>query len=55
MSVILPASSRGLGHDGRAHSIDEYFVIEGNEKVAGLAKCEHSMVDILYAYAHWPD
>ncbi|MBI2956355.1 MAG: M20/M25/M40 family metallo-hydrolase [Acidobacteria bacterium] len=51
----LPAVSGGLGHGGRAHAIDEYFVIEGNEKVAGLAECEKSMVDILYAYAHWPE
>jgi di/tripeptidase len=51
----LPAASGGLGHGGRAHSIDEYFVIEGNEKVAGLVKCEQSIVDILYTYAHWPE
>ena len=51
----LPAASGGLGHGGRAHSIDEYFVVEGNEKVAGLVKCEQSMVDILYSYANWPE
>lgn len=51
----LPAASGGLGHGGRAHSIDEYFVIEGNDKVAGLVQCEQSIVDILYAYAAWPD
>lgn len=50
----LPAVSGGLGHGGRAHAVDEYFVIEGNDKVAGLADCEKSMVDILYAYANWP-
>jgi len=49
----LPACGGGLGHGGRAHSDDEYFVIEGNEKVGGLVKCEQSMVDILYAYARW--
>lgn len=36
---------------GRAHSPDEYLVIEGNDKVAGLADAEKSFVDILYAYA----
>lgn len=51
----LPAVSGGLGHGGRAHAVDEYFVIEGNDKVAGLADCEKSMVDILYAYANWPE
>jgi acetylornithine deacetylase/succinyl-diaminopimelate desuccinylase-like protein len=50
----LPAVSGGLGHGGRAHAVDEYFVIEGNDKVSGLADCEKSMVDILYAYTHWP-
>ncbi|MBI4467339.1 MAG: M20/M25/M40 family metallo-hydrolase [Acidobacteria bacterium] len=51
----LPAVSGGLGHGSRAHAVDEYFVIEGNDKVAGLAECEKSMVDILYAYANWPE
>ncbi len=51
----LAAASAGMGHGGRAHSIDEYFVMEGNSKVAGLAKCEQSVVDLLYAYANWPE
>ncbi|MGH9579388.1 MAG: peptidase dimerization domain-containing protein, partial [Terriglobales bacterium] len=51
----LAAASAGMGHGGRAHSIDEYFVMEGNDQVAGLAKCEQSMVDLLYAYANWPE
>jgi len=37
----------GLGYGARAHAPDEYFVIEGNEKVAGLAGCEKSFVVIL--------
>lgn len=41
----------GLGHGGRAHSPDEYLVIGGNEKVAGLAGMEKSYVTILYQYA----
>lgn len=41
----------GLGHGGRAHSPDEYLVIEGNDKVAGLAGMEKSYVSILYQYA----
>jgi len=50
----LPICSGGLGHGGRAHSPDEYYVIEGNEKVAGLVTAEKSFVDILYAFVNWP-
>ncbi|MBI4543682.1 MAG: M20/M25/M40 family metallo-hydrolase [Gemmatimonadetes bacterium] len=51
----LPAAGGGLGHGSRAHADDEYIVIEGNEKVAGIVKAEQSIVDILYAYASWPE
>jgi len=51
----LAACSGGLGHGSRAHAIAEYIVIEGNEKVAGLVKSEQSIVDILFAYANWPE
>ncbi|MBI4540133.1 MAG: M20/M25/M40 family metallo-hydrolase [Gemmatimonadetes bacterium] len=51
----LPAASGGLGHGSRAHSDDEYIVIAGNEKVAGIVKAQQSIVDILYAYASWPE
>ncbi len=30
-------------------------MIEGNDKVAGLVRAEQSVVDVLYAYAHWPE
>ncbi len=40
-----------LGHGTRAHSPNEYFVIEGNDKVHGLAGCEKSFASILYRYA----
>lgn len=43
----MPFTCAGLGHGARAHAPDEYFVIEGNEKVAGLAGCEKSYVTIL--------
>jgi acetylornithine deacetylase/succinyl-diaminopimelate desuccinylase-like protein len=52
--LSLPAVGGGLGHGGRAHSHDEYIVIEGNDKVAGIVRAEQSYVDILYAYANWP-
>jgi acetylornithine deacetylase/succinyl-diaminopimelate desuccinylase-like protein len=51
----LPAVEGGLGHGGRAHSDDEYLVIEGNDKVAGIVRAEQSIVDMLYAYANWPE
>ena len=40
-----------LGHGTRAHSPNEYFVIEGNDQVHGLAGCEKSFASILYRYA----
>ncbi len=43
----LPFIDAGLGYGARAHAPDEYFVIEGNKKVAGLARCEKSFVVIL--------
>jgi acetylornithine deacetylase/succinyl-diaminopimelate desuccinylase-like protein len=51
----LPAAGGGLGHGGRAHADDEYIVIEGNGKVAGIVESEQSMVDLIYAYANWPE
>ena len=39
-----------LGHGTRAHSPDEYFVVEGNGKVLGLAECEKSFASVLYRY-----
>ncbi len=39
-----------LGHGTRAHSPDEYFVIEGNGSVHGLPECEKSFASILYRY-----
>lgn len=49
--LTLPVCGGGLGHGGRAHSPDEYFVIEGNDRVGGLLECERSHVEMLYAYA----
>lgn len=41
----------GAGHGGRAHSPNEYLVIDGNEHVGGLAALEKSLVQVLYRYA----
>jgi acetylornithine deacetylase/succinyl-diaminopimelate desuccinylase-like protein len=51
----LPAGGGALGHGSRAHADDEYIVIEGNDKVAGIVGSEQSMVELLYAYAAWPE
>ena len=50
----LPFIDAGLGHGGRAHAPDEYLVIEGNDKVAGLGDCEKSYVIFLDEYAKSP-
>jgi len=51
----LPIIGAGLGHGGRAHSPNEYYVIEGangrHGRVYGLAGAEKSMATILYSYA----
>ncbi|NIR86192.1 M20/M25/M40 family metallo-hydrolase [Candidatus Bathyarchaeota archaeon] len=49
----LPFIDAGLGYGARAHAPDEFFVIEGNERVAGLAGCEKSFVFILDTYAQY--
>ena len=47
----LPFCAAGLGHGGRAHSPDEYFLLDGNDRVAGLAGCEKSYAAILSQFA----
>jgi len=47
----LPAVHAGLGHGARAHAPDEYMVIEGSGKVAGLVEQELSYLRILETYA----
>jgi acetylornithine deacetylase/succinyl-diaminopimelate desuccinylase-like protein len=51
----LPAGGGGLGHGSRAHADDEYLVIEGTDRVAGIVGAEQSIVDVIYAYANWPE
>jgi acetylornithine deacetylase/succinyl-diaminopimelate desuccinylase-like protein len=50
----LPAGGGALGHGSRAHADDEYIVIEGNDKVAGIVGSEQSMVELIYAFANAP-
>lgn len=51
----LPIIGAALGHGARAHSPNEYYVIEGTNgrygRVYGLAGAEKSLATILYNYA----
>lgn len=49
--LSLPLAGGGLGHGGRHHAADEYLVIEGDGRVAGLVEAEKAFVDFLYAFA----
>lgn len=42
----------GLGYGGRAATSDEFYVIEGNDTVPGLAQVECFYVDLMFNYAH---
>jgi acetylornithine deacetylase/succinyl-diaminopimelate desuccinylase-like protein len=48
----LPIIGGGLGHGGRAHTVDEYYVIEGTEKVRGYADTIKGFVTTLYNYTN---
>jgi len=44
-----PFNQFGLGHGGRAHAPDEYYLIESNTpKVAGLREVQMGFVEFLY-------
>lgn len=43
----LPFTMGGLGHSDLAHSPNEYMVVEGNGKVAGLAEVEKFLVHFM--------
>jgi acetylornithine deacetylase/succinyl-diaminopimelate desuccinylase-like protein len=47
----LPIAGGALGYGDRAHSINEFYVIEGSGKVHGLSGAEKSMATVLYNYA----
>jgi acetylornithine deacetylase/succinyl-diaminopimelate desuccinylase-like protein len=51
----LPLVLGSLGHGGRAHSFDEYYVIEGNEQVYGLTGAEQGYVATIYNYVELMD
>lgn len=47
----VPIVAGGGGHGGRAHSANEYYVIEGAGKVYGMAGAEKVVAAMLYAFA----
>jgi len=47
----LPFCVAGLGHSARPHAPDEFLVIEGNDRVCGLAGLEKSFAAVLYEFA----
>lgn len=49
--LSIPFIGAGLGHGARAHAPDEYYVIEGNDKVRGLADSEKFYVRLLIHYS----
>jgi hypothetical protein len=49
--INIPIVGGGAGHGGGAHAANEYYVIEGAEKVYGLAGAEKSIATVLYAFA----
>ncbi|MEM3671272.1 MAG: M20/M25/M40 family metallo-hydrolase, partial [Thermoprotei archaeon] len=49
--LSLPFVSAGLGHGGRAHAPDEYYVVKGNSRVLGLEESEKFYVKLLLNYS----
>ena len=47
----VPCVRAGVIGGGAGRAVDEYMVIEGDGKIAGLADAEKFMVDMLYNYA----
>jgi acetylornithine deacetylase/succinyl-diaminopimelate desuccinylase-like protein len=47
----VPCIRGGVIGGGASSPVDEYIVIEGDGKIAGLAEAEKFMVDMLFAYA----
>jgi acetylornithine deacetylase/succinyl-diaminopimelate desuccinylase-like protein len=47
----VPIVGGGAGLGGRAHAANEYYVIEGANKVYGMAGAEKAVATLLYAFA----
>jgi len=49
--VNLAKIGGGIGHGARQHSVDEYLVVEGEGRVAGLIEMEKFYADFLFEFA----
>lgn len=47
----LPMVLGGLGHGANQHTVDEYYVVEGEGAIAGLDEIEKAYVDFVYRFA----
>ena len=50
----LPLALGGIGHGGGFHAVDEYFVLDGNDRAYGLAGAEKGYATVIYYYAGLP-
>ena len=50
----IPICGAGIGYGGGAHAANEYYVIEGKDKVYGMAGAEKFVAASLYNYAARP-
>lgn len=51
----VPCVRGGVVGGGSRGDVDEYMIIEGDGKVAGLAEVEKFLVDLVYNFAHQAD
>lgn len=47
----LPMVLGGLGHGANQHTVDEYYVVEGEGAIAGLDDIEKAYVDFVFRFA----
>ncbi|MFX0201933.1 MAG: M20/M25/M40 family metallo-hydrolase [Candidatus Hodarchaeota archaeon] len=51
----LPICGGAIGHGGRAHAVDEYYVIDGYKNIYGLDGAEKGCATTLYYFATLPN
>jgi len=49
--VNLAKIGGGIGHGARQHSVDEFLVVEGEGRIAGLTEMEKFYADFLFQFA----
>jgi hypothetical protein len=47
----LPLALGGIGHGGGFHAVDEFYVIDGNDQVCGLADAEKGYATVICNFA----